>query len=457
MPRDRIPTRDCTNCGRTTTEFVTNQQTGGAVCSSCRDVILFESSFDNQWYPRLMRVSNPDGGWMTRQQRDESANYTPCGHCQNQTHNDQLRRASNSYEDVQLCGWCYDHETTECGVSSCGNVQYGELTEIYRPTRSADRTSRISVCNHCLEEAQECNSCGVAVESVPGNYSEEHQAYYCSQHIPRLVEPEVMNYFYNPTTQFHTVRGENTEGKYWKKDYPYYGIELEVDTPNDDFRELAAKCHLLGDTNKVYLKEDSSTDGFEIITHPMTFEAQKKFGWRKILEQLHKEGARGYDSGNCGIHVHITKSSYSPLTWWKVVEFTYKCKSFIKMFAQRNGNYTYCNYLRPSSYSGYNDRKNTFPSNPSTRYTALNFGDRHPTAEFRLFRATTKHERFWASIEFTHALMDYCSNHGYPSIMRYDSEQVWGDFIKHVAKKTPQSTLLKHLKRRNLTNHALCV
>lgn len=449
MPRQEQ--HNCSNCGRQATDVVTNERTGGAVCSLCSDIILFQSVADNRYYPRSERVMGSTG-WMTQEQKDDEHNYVECNCCGERGHREDMGTYTDTYGDIEyICEDCEPDETFYCenhGVRYHNDVGYWTVQ-----TRHGEQYW----CQDAVDEdAATCPTCQEIYVRDDMEWHEETEEHYCDEcGVPEPdYEVEVHNYYYNPSTVFNQVTNEIRKGKYMKRDMAYFGVELEVDT-EDYFRDVANRCPSLADEDYIYCKEDSSTDGFEIITQPMTFEYHKQFGWRDILKEVHDAGGRGYDSGNCGIHVHITKSSYSPIVWWKVIEFIYKCKSYVQRFSQRNGNYTYCQYLPASSYEGYRNKKEQYPTN-SQRYVALNFPDRHPTAEFRLFRSTTKHERFWASLEFTHALMLFCSNHGYACIKRYDAEKVWNMFIKYVAENTPHQSLLKHLKRRQLTNNALC-
>jgi hypothetical protein len=453
MPNENI---SCSNCGRTESIdlAVVNTVTGGHICSSCTDVLLFQSCIDDLYYPRSMRVKG-DAGWMTQEQKDEEHDYESCPCCGERTLTEDMISYTDRYGDIlSCCQNCEDDETFWCDYN---NERYS--TDVESQTVSVGGDFQ-TWCNDAVQDdARLCNETHEYYHIDEMVFHQADEEWYHENEVP---EPEdevpIMNYFYSPSLHLNSVKNENIRGRYMKRDAPYLGVEIEVDTPNLNYREVANECTLLANgEQQTYCKEDSSTDGFEIITQPMTFEYHKQFGWRKILKQIHDAGGRGYDSGDCGIHVHVTKKSYSPLTWWKVIEFTWKCKSFIKRFAQRNGRYRYCRYLSPSEYRGYDNRKDTYPSNPHERQVALNFGDRHPTAEFRIFRSTTQHERFWASIEFTYAVIQFCNSHGYASIIRYDSEKVWGMFVLYLHNSTQHRTLLKHFSKRQLTNNALCV
>jgi hypothetical protein len=440
MPRERIQVHSCTNCGRNTSEVVINQESGGAVCSLCSDIILFQSAVDNLYYPRAMRVMG-SYGWCTQEQKDEEMNYFSCSSCDDRVHQEFLYH----FHGDDYCQSCYDETTFTC--SSCGDVEH-----------ESDRyfLDDENYCESCYSDVRHsCYECG-EIRHID-NLVEHNEECYCEDCVPEEPEVVIQRYFYNPTINFNKVKGENMTGKYLKREAPYYGVELEVDTPNDYYRDVASNCTLLANEEQIYCKEDASIDGFEIITQPMTFEYQKQFGWRNILKQVHENGGRGYDSGKCGIHVHVTKEAYSPILWWKVLLFTDNCRSYIQRFAQRNGNYRYCKYESSYNYGGYNSKKDTYPySAEENRYVAINFSDRHPTVEFRIFRSTTQHERFWASIEFVHALISFCNNHGYSCIKRYDQEKLWSMFVKYIHTNTSNKTLLKHFKKRNLTNNALC-
>lgn len=88
----------------------------------------------------------------------------------------------------------------------------------------------------------------------------------------------------------------------------YLGWELELCARNP-FRAARHVGSVLGDV--VFLKEDSSiSQGFELVTHPMSWTwARETFPW-DAWEPMVKEAGIGSDS-TCGLHVHVSRSGFS--------------------------------------------------------------------------------------------------------------------------------------------------
>jgi len=441
MPR--IQRECCTNCGGTVQVelMITNAHSSNRVCQPCATVLLFESAFDGLWYPRTMRVRT-DEGFMTREQRDNLDSYSSCAICETRVHHDRLINVILNDELQQACGYCSDDLPT---CSSClvplseesqNIVHIGEYTNEIRCRECAETDEEVYLC----EEAE----CTTYVMQDIGET--EDGDYFCRNHAPVLEEIKIWNYTYTPNLSFTSNPVDNTRGKYFNRELPFYGIEIEVDTPNG-MQQTADKCRLMA-AEDIYLKKDASIDGFEIVTHPSTFRAQKDLPWTDRLKELKKHGARGYNSGKCGIHIHVTKEAYSPIVWWKILMFSYRCSSQWKMFSRRNGNYRYCPYVEPTQYENYHSKKNVYPA-VEDRYKHINITDK--TVEFRMFRSTTDHDRFWATLEFVYSAIAFCEQHGYSFMVNNSGTVIWDEFTKFVKNQNECHTLRKHLKKRNLS------
>src|SRR4051794_23119934 len=84
----------------------------------------------------------------------------------------------------------------------------------------------------------------------------------------------------------------------------FLGPEIEIETPyqrGDECARLA--CSMLGELG--YLKDDGSLHGgFEIVTHPMSYQwAMAHFPWQ-MLTRLDELGCE--TPSNTGIHVHVS-------------------------------------------------------------------------------------------------------------------------------------------------------
>ena len=435
----------CVNCDVSTNETTVCYE-DKHWCGTCAEVNLFMSDVDQEYYPRSMRVIF-ENNRMTEEQRDEiiDEQYSRCDHCSELIHNE----LDESYEVERYRGGRTIHETwcESCADDTTVCHQCGERCDDEQIIRSIGN----DYCTPCHDDnIRMCDDCGEEMHRDDTYYDDDDTL--CSGCSDNRSSNLIKGYFYNPTRFFHREDYEVKLGAFYQKNTAYLGIELEVDTPDDSAIDVARRCHLLHDEQYIYLKEDASINGFEIVTQPSTFEALKNdYKWKDILEQLQENGARGYDSGDCGIHVHITKQAYTPIVWWRAIKFLSKCETQVGRFSQRGDNTSYCKIKDVESYDNgcmWNFIKE-YPRNSGTRYLAINFGDRQPTGEFRLYRSTTNKERFWASIEFSYGLMDFCNNHGYNFIRRNPSHVVWKEFMNHI-KKLGYQTLYKHLVKRSI-------
>lgn len=143
---------------------------------------------------------------------------------------------------------------------------------------------------------------------------------------PRAIN----NYSYMPQLRF---RGE---GKV------FLGAEIELVTsrPIDDARRAVA---LLGG-DLVYCKEDGSiSQGFELCTHPMSYEwMMTEFPWDKWEEFV---GVRMGADSSTGIHVHVSRTAFeAPSHDYRWLLFWHRNAEFIQRIARR----------RASSYANFN-------------------------------------------------------------------------------------------------------
>ncbi len=434
-------TSSCYNCGFTDFEerTILNEINGARACQSCASVLLFQSDYDRCYYPRNIRVRTEEQGYIPQTQIDNPELYTECNSCSKGFHTSNLTIVFDGQGSEQLiCGDCINENNyVECnGCSTSMDTAFSVLINAGEET--------IVRCYNCADEIS--GTCQECSERTINTYDAEWR---CTGCIPESSSVRIHQYNYRPTLKFN---GDRSAGKYNKNLPTFLGIELEVDADFDEADDAANECRLLHNEDYIYLKEDSTTNGFEIVTHPSTFAYHKQSKWRDILKELNENDLSSYDGNRCGIHVHVTKNAFSPIVWWKVIEFSWKCKSLIKMFAQRNGNYEYCRYREPHLYGTLScDR---FPCAPS-RYSHIN--TTHETVEFRMFRGTTDIERFWSTIEFVHALLEFCRTHGYSFIKRSEKQALWDEFCKHLKQQNYCITLFKHLNRRNLINRSICV
>lgn len=180
-----------------------------------------------------------------------------------------------------------------------------------------------------------------------------------------------------------------------------YGLELEIEgvTSNNRFPVLEAPSKYI--PQRYMYKRDGSLDetGAELVTSPLRLTTiQTKFPG--LCDELQDLGCNSFDSGRCGLHLHVSNFDCRKLLKkTSVLNLACACYNFMA----DNRDYV----LRFSSRA--KDQLNSYaslnygPTNTYTRYKAVNLCNN--TMEFRIFRGTLLAKRLIASAEFVDALI----------------------------------------------------
>jgi len=248
---------------------------------------------------------------------------------------------------------------------------------------------------------------------------------YSHRPTPKFVKSN-KNQSYEPDV-FDKGNGRGT------RSVKYFGIELEVEPQRVNYNDCAGQSlnTLNADNNVAYCKSDSSVSGYEIVTHPIQYEAIKDIPFRQLCKELSIRGTTSYKGAKCGVHIHIPKDSLTVMQWWKVFMFFDMFRSEIHKLSQRASSQRHwCKIESATLYmSGASARKwsesggqtvdfwkynnfNTYTSDVP-RYSAINTQGR-VTNEFRIFRGTTKYESFMSYIEFVDCLTEFVKQYGLP-------------------------------------------
>lgn len=259
------------------------------------------------------------------------------------------------------------------------------------------------------------------------------------EHADNWYEQELQeNEYYNQSMQSHnksaleylSPRSLSTENiKVFDKEklyepVPFLGVEVEVER-NDGCKEAITEdvLRLVGH-DYIILKTDGSLRGhkpFEIVTVPATL-AYHKEKWKSFMSKENagiKQQLRSYASGNCGMHVHVSRESFTGLHLAKFLRFINSTENhaFITRLAGRgDGQYTrYTHHgeakhlkAQLSSLSRYAAQGVNGGANG--HYDAVSTSSRHGTIEVRIFRGNLAKSHFYKNIEFVHALWTYTKN-----------------------------------------------
>lgn len=337
--------------------------------------------------------------------------------------------------------------------------------------------------NTSEEEEVSCDSCGDDIDS--GYECSDDGDTICQNCYDNRIEEReqynerdseyISDHDYRPSPLFHNDNGRKSAQQVTIGSMPkiYFGIEIETEAtsggayPSDGAELISDLCRGL-----VYCKADGSlNNGFEIVTHPMSFGFVKNHTdnlWDG-LNKLRRKGFRAWTTSTCGLHIHISRNGFlSEAHLHKFMYFIYgsdisrasadkvraqesHIKS-IKQFAGRDSHWSKFDRdsFLGSAYDGDDEQGNSKYVTPSLaeiakgrtkngnaispyageRYLALNRNNRH-TLELRFFRPSLRPQTIQASIEFVQCLFDYTDQVTFNQVMHggaLSSFQSLGEF-----------------------------
>lgn len=349
-----------------------------------------------------------------------------CEHCGSECDADDCAY----FDDQNLCEECLDEETTIC--SRCGERIWN------RDNASNEDTP---LCQSCYDIAYtSCENCGCLLHMDSAYYTEDDSdplCYSCYEEARRAGG--IREYYYKPEPLFYG-------------DAPrYFGVELEV----DDGGELSASAQELQaianqSDELIYCKHDGSlSDGFEIVTHPMTLEYHcHSMPWQAILSKAVSLGYRSHRTSTCGLHVHVNRNCFGVTEeqqeaciarvlyffekhWEELLKFSRRSEQQLNRWASRYGYKEQPKEILDHAKKGYN----------GGRYTCVNLGNSE-TIEFRIFRGTLKFNTLIATLQLLDKICDV-------ALFLSDDELKklsWTSFVSDIDK--PE--LIQYLKERRL-------
>ena len=200
-------------------------------------------------------------------------------------------------------------------------------------------------------------------------------------------------YIIRDTTD-ETGRADYHSTRRLRKNLEGIGVELEIECHGEmaDFCAIARKQGIL-------TEYDGSLDddyGVELIGPVLPFAAYHKMEkWDKVFEVFDKFECKGHDAGTkYGIHVSLSLSMFSELELSKFVLFFNTCSALCKVVAQRDAFYI-------GKY-GAQQKHKKFKKTQTGKYEAVRVDT--VRAEVRIFRSTTRKDRFLKNIEFCEAV-----------------------------------------------------
>ena len=266
-------------------------------------------------------------------------------------------------------------------------------------------------CESCYENYSHCEYCDSTYHMDNGPQCSCEDEY---NESTRLIH----DYSFRPDPIFHGMRPDVLT-----KDIKMFttmreprrisvtGFELEMEAENCDLSDGAELAtEIFGDS--CYLKHDGSlSNGFEVVSHPMTKEYIQNVLPLARLRELSELGMRSATTRTCGLHVHINKGFFEgrSSSLYRFMSMFYRNTEEWKTLAGRSRS-TYAQWddheitqmlryakgLRPDSMRQCNN----------DRYVALNLQPRH-TLELRFFKGTLNPKTIQARLEGVHAVAEY--------------------------------------------------
>lgn len=226
-----------------------------------------------------------------------------------------------------------------------------------------------------------------------------------------------------------------------KGNYPaeaLMGLELEVGGNARRVADVVSRYD--DDESHLYLKEDGSITGVEIVTHPATLAWSQNFDWDGLLRDLRAAGSE-VDDGY-GLHVHVSRNAFRQagykstphqMAW---LMFMYRHSFELEKLARRHGS-RWASFRTPER--GELKRKAGHVPSNDDRYVAVNCNNAK-TYELRFFRSTLETHELYAALEFTDASVEYTRGIKATDVLRGES-LTWDHFRQWVdAKRYPNLT-----------------
>ena len=331
----------------------------------------------------------------------------------------------------RLCPECLSRETIVC--SHCGERIW-----------SVDNqgTLNMPLCQECYDEHYtSCVECGRIIHREDARYEncgDEPLCYRCYE--DSRGHDYIEDYYYKPEPIFYG------SGK------RFFGVELEVDC-GGEIDDNAAAVMRIGNGNgleHIYCKHDGSlSEGFEIVTHPMTLSYHlKEMPWKRMLTRLKSMSYLSHQANTCGLHIHVNRTSLGETyndqeeTIARILYFFEKNWEELLKFSRR----TKYQLERWAARYGYKDKPKDILDHAKTsanngRYSCVNLQNCN-TVEFRMFRGTLKLNTIIATLQLVNRICDVA----FPLSDEEIKEMSWTTFVSGCV----EPELIEYLKERRI-------
>jgi hypothetical protein len=292
-----------------------------------------------------------------------------------------------------------------------------------------------NVCAQCATAAgvDDCEHCGMNHVEADDHNCWSGGRCRCDRCMGRVIR----SYSYKPRARF---QGTDKHGL-------YLGMELEiiVDLGRDVNSVARQVQEVMGRT--AYIKSDASVaHGFEIVTHPMSYEyAMSSFPWR-TLEVLRSHNS--YATDGTGIHIHASRKGFSgPAHEYRWMIFLYRNQRQAQVIARRiSGQWAAFSEDQRRAAKDIVTKK----KRDNQRYRAINQLNSE-TIEIRIFQSSTDDQAVKATLGLVHASIEYTRAIRSRDVIRDDAWS-WKAFAKWVKARDEYAPLYAEMVRLNVAS-----
>lgn len=327
----------------------------------------------------------------------------------------------NGYFTCERCGLAiedsdciYIEDTEEYMCSDCADrycYQCMECGRWFTDDRIYSDTEGEHLCEDCYcNNYYTCAGCGCFVHTDDCYWDDCMDEPYCASCYDEEVQDQLINSYHSHNNW--TVHYTENERNDYLSGKLTLGLEIEV-AGDTEHAEGFMECV---DNALIYLEKDSSVEGFEIITQPMTREYATEVFPNEISEgfkYLRKNNFKGHNAG--GIHIHVANYGDTRLTLYRLKRLLYnidsKQQSLLLELTQRKKD----DLIQWANNQVSFDMSIECAYLQNRRYEALNLDDRTGTLEFRILNSNLKVERISKNIEMVYALLDYINSSSWNS------------------------------------------
>ncbi|MFD4433320.1 hypothetical protein [Nocardia sp. NPDC058497] len=391
---------------------------------------------------------------------DISADLAECESCSTQTPPDEIIHTADADQlcsscavELDLCQSCdrpaRDVEQTVDDEDRCAECR-SEFSQCDDCSRySTEITAIISggdVCPDCAAEYSHCFDCNSAAADLVSinfdhsvcsdcrdDYCRCHECqmlfrgceYYCED-CSRPDSSRVHDSDYKPHPDFHGC-GPLFLGLELEVRTTYTGHDTAVETANTRLESLG------------YLKDDASIScGFELVTHPMSFDyAMSRFPW-SLLSQLRLLGCRTDEE--VGLHIHLSRDGFdSPAHIYRWLKLIYRNEAAVTALARRR--YTEWAQFDPDIRAMAKKLANG--DHGWGRYHAVNARPTD-TFELRVFASSLNRRQVQAALAFAHASVEYTRGLRARDVARFGGWD-WSTFAAWVSTRPEYAPLTAEL------------